>query len=288
MWSRSLLDLVRGLRRAGARPSSIRRVIVTHFHVDHSTASLMMYYMSGAELAIGERDLGVITGGVEEYIEGALSLFLQNGMPKSEIEEIRKAHPALRLREFYEEASSLEWRPLRAGDRLRAGGSRLEVVEAPGHTPGHIILKLPDNSVVVGDVILDGITPHVTIHDWDTDPLGDYLRTLSMIVEMDPVVAYPGHRDPIQRPAERAKEIILHHRKRLDEILSILRNLKMTTGYDVARRVRWRSRYPRWEEYPAPEKFFAMGEALAHLRRLELEGLAERVEKKGVLYWKSA
>ena len=66
----------------------------------------------------------------------------------------------------------------------------------------------------------------------------------------------------------------------------ILRRLGRATAYEVARLVRWRVRYSSWEEYPPPERFFAMGEALAHLRRLEAEGRARRLEDPGGrVYW---
>ena len=54
----------------------------------------------------------------------------------------------------------------------------------------------------------------------------------------------------------------------------------------MAREVRWRVRYTTWDEYPPAERFFAMGEALAHLRRLEVEGRAERVERGGLTLWR--
>ncbi len=286
-WGRSLLDLSRGLAEAGVSPCSLESVVVTHFHVDHSTASTMVYYISGARLYIGEGDLKVIRGGVEEYIGSALQLYQEAGMPKEEVEEIRMSHPALRLRDVYEEAASLDWRPLQEGDTIDLGGARAEVLEAPGHTPGHILLKLPGERLIVGDTLLPGITPHVTIHNWRDDPLGWYMESLSRIAGIGASVAYPGHRDPIQDPAGRAREILEHHKSRLAEVLGLLREGPLA-GYDVARRIKWRTRYSSWEEYPAPERFFAMGEALAHIRRLEVEGLVEEVDLGGVKGWRLA
>ncbi len=287
LWGRSLLDLSRGLARADGGLCSLERVVVTHFHVDHSTASTMIYYTSGARLYIGEGDLKVIKRGVEEYIGSALQLYREAGMPGEEVEEIKKAHPALRLGDVYEEAAALDWRPLSGGDSIELGGARAEVLEAPGHTPGHILLKLPDGGIIVGDTLLPGITPHVTIHDWRDDPLGWYMESLSRIAGMGASIAYPGHRDPIQDPAARAREILEHHKSRLAEVLSLLREGPLT-GYDLARRIRWRTRYSSWGEYPAPERFFAMGEALAHIRRLEVEGLVEEVDVGGVRGWRLA
>ncbi|MEB3774469.1 MAG: MBL fold metallo-hydrolase [Desulfurococcales archaeon] len=283
--SRSILDLVRGLR-GHMDPCRIGSVIVTHFHVDHSTAALLLSQLANPRLYIGRRDLEVIRGGVDKYIGGALELFKHNGMPGTEIEEILKTHPALRLREVYEEASSLEWTPLSHGDHISIGGEVLKVIEAPGHTPGHILLHSRDGWMIVGDTLLPGITPHVTIHDWNTDPLKDYLNTLKIIEKLSPSKAYPGHRDPITSPAERAREIIRHHDSRLNEIIELLKKNGPMTGYEIAKKIKWRTRYQSWAEYPHPEKFFAMGEALAHLKRLEEAGLVTHEEKGGTWTWR--
>lgn len=282
---RSLLDLARGLREAGPGLCGVERLVVTHFHVDHSTASLLVHNASEADLYIGRRDLQVIRDGVERFVGSALELFIESGMPPGEVEEIRRSHPALRLRDVYMEAIDLDWRPLAEGDTIRLGDVEARVIEAPGHTPGHILLQLPEGALMVGDTLLPGITPHVTLHDWGTDPLGDYLASLRRIIELAPSIAYPGHRDPITDPAGRAGEIIEHHRSRLGEVLELLKQRPMT-GYEVAQRIRWRTRYTSWQEYPAPERFFAMGEALAHLRRLEVEGLVEPLYRDGARYWR--
>ncbi|MCE4598588.1 MAG: MBL fold metallo-hydrolase [Desulfurococcales archaeon] len=281
---RSVLELLRGIR-GYLRPCDVNSVVVTHFHVDHSTASLILSALGSPKLYIGEGDLRVIRGGVDEYIGEALELFKENGMPGEEIKEILKAHPALRLKDAYQEALDLDWSPLREGDVLEAGGERLRVIEAPGHTPGHIILQSDKGWMIVGDTLLPGITPHVTIHDWSTDPLNDYMNTLRKIIKLEPKIAYPGHRDAIKDPSMRAKEIIEHHNSRLREILDILKANGPLTGYEIAKRIRWRTRYTSWSEYPAPEKFFAMGEALAHLKRLESMNLIAKRTRNNMVQW---
>ena len=80
-------------------------------------------------------------------------------------------------------------------------------------------------------------------------------------------------------------ELIRHHEERLQEILQVLKREGPMTAYEVAKRVRWRVRYSSWEEYPPAERFFALGETLAHLRRLEVEGHAMRVMRMDAYYW---
>jgi len=284
---RSVVSLFRGLRETGFDARRLETVLLTHFHVDHSTLAPVLSLVSGAEVYIGEKDLNMLGGGVRRFVEEALERFVENGVPPAEARSILEAHPAMRLEYAYEELERVPVRPVRDGDIISIGGLRLRAVWAPGHTPGSIIYVDEERGLAyVGDVILRGITPHITYHWEGTDPLGDYLRTLSMIAGWRGITACPGHRAPIEDPAGRAREIIAHHEERLREIQSILCRQGLLTGYDVAKRVKWRTRYTTWEEYPAAEKFFAIGEALAHLVHLERRGLVERVQRGSTTLWR--
>ena len=45
------------------------------------------------------------------------------------------------------------------------------------------------------------------------------------------------------------------------------------TAYEVAREVKWDVGHGSWDGFPSIEKYFAMGEALAHLKYLEAMGV---------------
>ncbi|MEB2836822.1 MAG: MBL fold metallo-hydrolase [Desulfurococcales archaeon] len=287
--ARCVHDIIRGLRAAGLDPCRIERIVVTHFHVDHLTGAAILAEATGAEVLLGRGELELVlsTGDPAPFIEAALKLFAENGMPREEIDLIRRSHPAMRAIEAYKALSKLDLKPLSEGDTVRVGERTYRVAEMPGHTPGHIaLIEEGEAYAFTGDLVLQGITPHVTLHDPDTDPLGDYMASLERLAGLGLRLALPGHREPIEDPAGRAREILEHHRQRLDEVHSILEKHGEATGYQVAREVRWRVRYTTWDEYPPAERFFAMGEALAHLRRLEVEGRAERVERGGLTLWR--
>jgi len=89
-------------------------------------------------------------------------------------------------------------------------------------------------------------------------------------------LAWPGHRDEVRDVARRAAEIEAHHEERLRQVLAII-SASPATLYDVARRLRWRTRAAAWADMSPYERYFAVGEALAHLMRLVRVGLAEEV-----------
>jgi len=283
-----VLALLRGLRLLGVRPGELAYVAVTHFHVDHLTAAAVLREALGVRVLVPRGDLEEVLGyegGVEGFIRDTLALFTRHGMPRGEAEEILGYHPALRAADAYE-ALAGEAEPLEAGGALPC--TDMKAYPAPGHTPGHLVYSPgPGAPAIVGDTLLPGITPHVTLHREDSNPLGDYLETLKMLRGLAPAPALPGHRDPIPRGDVRAEELARHHEERLAEIHGILSSLGEATAYEVARRVKWRARYRDWSSYPPPERFFAMGETLAHLRLLEERGLAERREERGTVKWRA-
>ena len=62
----------------------------------------------------------------------------------------------------------------------------------------------------------------------------------------------------------------------MEELRTILRNEPGLTAYQAAGRMRWRIRASSWEDFPLAQKWFAVGECMAHLDYLRLRGLAAR------------
>ncbi len=86
-------------------------------------------------------------------------------------------------------------RTLREGERFDAAGIELDVLEAPGHSIGHIVLLCRQTSpwqVFGGDVLFRGSVGRTDIQDGDFDALRaaihDKLFTLP-----DDTIIYPGH-----------------------------------------------------------------------------------------------
>jgi hypothetical protein len=78
----------------------------------------------------------------------------------------------------------------------------------------------------------------------------------------------PGHGEPIEEPAARAREIIQHHVRRLDDVAAALGN-EPRSGFDVSHAV-------FGDELSPQQRRFAVAEALSHLERLVREGRAAR------------
>lgn len=81
----------------------------------------------------------------------------------------------------------------RQGDVLEFGPITMEVIETPGHTPGHISLYLPDrNLIFVGDTLFAGSIGRTDFPGGDYDQLIRSVKTKLFPLKGETRV-YPGH-----------------------------------------------------------------------------------------------
>jgi len=264
-----LVDTGLGTRDAEARwapvlaalDAPIERIVVTHMHPDHVGGARDAAGMTGAPVAQGRADYAQCVQAWGRRDSGSfVAYWAEHGMPEHLVEGIADESERLLSAVHWVEDPEL----LDAGDEV--DGWRVEVL--PGHADGHIVL-LRDDVMIAGDVILGGITPTIGLYpNSRPDPLGDYLETLDRIEALAPRVAYAGHKDPVDDPAGRAREIRAHHVDRLSRTAAALDG-RPSSAYAVSLALFGRELSPTLRR-------FATAEALAHLERLVREGRAER------------
>ncbi len=278
----TLVDTGLGLPDAAERweaelqelPGPVARVFITHFHPDHLGAAADVVALTGAPIFEGGLDLEQATlvwGGVD-WAEVTADWFHTNGVPEGETREL------LEQGSFYRAFIRLagDTIAVEAGDQLDGW----ELVAAPGHADGQLLM-LRDGVLVAADHLLARISPTVGL--WPRsrpDPLGDYLDALERTIELAPRLALPGHGDPIEDPVGRARELIAHHRERLDATAAALGGAPRT-GYDVSFALFGADLKPA-------ARRFAVAETLSHLERLVQEGRAHRHEAVGAVSYTAA
>jgi glyoxylase-like metal-dependent hydrolase (beta-lactamase superfamily II) len=266
----TLVDTGLGLPDAGARwhpvlqelEAPITRIVITHFHPDHAGGGEDARALTGAQVLQGAADYEQceLVWGRPDWSERLADYLRANGLPEGVADELR--HESQTFAPFIRFAR--EPQPLQEGDDV--DGWRL--LELPGHADGHLCL-LRDGILIAGDHLLGEITPTVGLYpDSRPDPLGDYLASLRRTIELAPRLALPGHGEPIADPAARAREILEHHRRRLNATCAGLGRTPRT-AYDVSIGL-------FGDGLDASGRRFAMAETLAHLERLVREGRAAR------------
>jgi glyoxylase-like metal-dependent hydrolase (beta-lactamase superfamily II) len=165
---------------------------------------------------------------------------------------------------------------------LQYGDYTFKCIKTPGHSPGHICLYESKKKVLIsGDHILFDITPNITGWPHTENVLQEYLENLDKVYPLDIQLVLPGHRKVMNDHRSRILTLKRHHRERADEILKTL-DSKSLNAYEVAPLVTWDVSYKSWDQFPVPQKFFAMGEVIAHLKFLEGEGTIKSTNKDGV------
>ena len=248
---------------------------ITHLHADHfGLVSKLATSTSRVFFNRPERELIEASGWWERMVAYAA----RNGFPESELRAAINSHPG---REF-----ASEWVPetsiLKDGDEIIAGDYRFRCVSTPGHSLGHTCLYEPNKKILVaGDHILIDITPNIQCWSDDHDPLQNYLTSLDRVNGLDIGLVLPGHRRLIADHKARIAELKEHHERRLREVLSILRE-SPRTAFEVASRMTWDLDCESWEEFPRAQKWFATGEAIAHLRYLQRKGFVVRKDEEKI------
>ena len=235
---------------------------ITHLHADHfGLVSKLATGTSQVFFNRPERELIEASG----WWERMVAYGAKNGFPENELQAAIRSHPG---REF-----ASDWVPeihvLQDGDELIAGDYRFKCISTPGHSLGHTCLYEPNKKILVaGDHILIDITPNIQCWSDDQNPLQNYLASLNKVNDMEIELVLPGHRRLITDHRARIAELKEHHQRRLKEILSILGD-DPQTAYQVASQMTWDLGCDSWEEFPRQQKWFATGEAIAHLRYLQ-------------------
>lgn len=269
--------LEEGLRRLGSC-SNRRDVAITHLHADHCgmadqfAAPCGHVYMPAPDLSY-----------LQEYFKGELRRsrelrFIREGFPTEELIDIFPKNPAEQM-----SLQRIDHRfvPLRDGECITVGSYRLQTILVPGHTPGNAMLWSKEQGIMfTSDHILFDISPNITAWEQCADPLGDYLESLRR-VECYPVrLALPGHRKSGDYHA-RIRALLSHHAARLSEIQRIISAEEGLTAYKIAGNMTWNIRARDWESFPRVQKWFAVGECMAHLDHLVLRGAIQRYEADG-------
>ncbi len=272
--------LEEGMQLLKVRPEETD-VFLTHLHSDH-TGNAPQLQKLGSRILMSGIDLDILHS---ENWARRKARVLSEGMPDNVLSEVFEHNPAVLYAPGYFEAVRLT-----EGNCLHYGGYHLQCIMTPGHTPGHMCLYGEEQKLMfLGDHVLFDITPNICNWMEMEDSLGAYLESLEKIMQYDVNVALPGHRNCGEiTMRERGKELLRHHERRLAEAERVVRMNPGIQAYETAGKMTWKISSKNWDAFPPGQKWFAVGEALAHLDYLTLRGRVERyIDAEGSIRYRA-
>ncbi|MEA4896412.1 MAG: MBL fold metallo-hydrolase [Oscillospiraceae bacterium] len=276
-------SLMGGLSELGVNMAETD-IILTHLHADH-TGLAPEIYVPGTRVFLSRKEIPWMIGEMRrELWKRDNARMLQSGFTPDSIGNGKTFSSS---RGMASDPSFDKYLPIDEGDEFSCGGYTLRAVLTPGHTPAHMCFFMEkQKTMFTGDHVLFDISPNITLWQNVDDSLGDYLESLKKINRFDVDLALPGHRGTGDFHA-RVAELLEHHEKRLEECLEVVLNNPDSTIIDIAGKMTWRIRCNSWEDFPANQKWFAVGECHSHLRHLERRGKVEAYESGELIRYRA-
>lgn len=264
-------ELAEGLADRGLEFADVDRVFLTHWHYDHAGLAGHIQAESNATVHVHEADAPLVAGDEESLIEERTlqqekfeEWQIPDG-PRKELMGFLEGHADLR-------GGPVDVTPFTGGDQFEVNGQTVEAVHLAGHAAGltaFAVERAGELQAFVGDAILPKYTPNVGGADIRVAaPLANYVDSLVEIIDRDWDCAHPGHRDTIDDPAGRAREILEHHRERTEKVIDVLERHGACSAWTVSHHL--------FGELETIHILHGPGEAYAHLDHLESHGVVER------------
>ncbi len=242
----------------------VRRIVLTHYHGDHLGQAETVRRAGGEVEVWCHEDEALwcedFSAERDENVEDTELLFREYGVP----EDLLARQSALR-REWVKqdplcEATRID-RVLREGDRVAFKDFSLEVIHAPGHTPGHLLLFEPaSGALFTGDHLMGNAVPFTDNHYLEgrapdpADPLARrprfrglscYMESLRQLRGRPFRAILPAHGGILERPARTIEEAILFYEVRIQRIARALGRLAAegrgaATAWEI-----WQALFPK-------------------------------------------
>lgn len=262
----------------------ITRIICTHFHPDHIGLAGWLTARFGVRLWMTQAEwlyARMLTADRRERPpEEAIAYWRAAGWSEERI-----AAEAVKGWGRFASAVSpvpVGYRRIQDGERLRIGAREWRVVVGSGHCPEHACLVDEAGGVMIaGDQVLPRITSNVSLSlsEPEGDPLGDWLASIERLRALpEGLLVLPSHGEPFTGLHARLDALAEGHQGRLDALVERLSEPKRAVDcFPVlfGRAIDDRS------------MGLATGEAVAHLRHLEVTGRAVREARDGVHWWRA-
>jgi glyoxylase-like metal-dependent hydrolase (beta-lactamase superfamily II) len=270
--------LERGFRDLRRHWDEVRRIVVTHGHVDHYGNAQTIAERAGGAVPVYAHaaDIGKIAEAGPRWRDrlpqyGAHMVKL--GVPPGVLEALGRVGESHLLARRVRQVHALG-----EGERLRFRHLEADVLHMPGHTPGLLCLWDAEHGLFLADDhLLEKVSPNPLIELGPEGeegfflPLVAYLSSIARVRELPVELVLPGHGRPFGQ-----------HRKVIDALLGFYaqRQGRIREMLAAAPRTAWELAQGLFPQARPADAFLTMSETIANLEVMEGKGevLRERAE----------
>ncbi|MCW7537250.1 MBL fold metallo-hydrolase [Aquabacterium sp. A7-Y] len=253
----------------------VLRVIVTHMHPDHIGLAHWLTERWNCRLWISATDYNgarIASQSTTGYGgEAAARFFASHGL--TDPDSVEKVRARSNYYANMVPQVPTQYRRLIDGLELSIGGFAWRCIAGYGHAPEHISLYSESLGVMIsGDMLLPRISTNVSVFDVEPEgnPLPLYLASIGKLRELsDEVLVLPSHGRPFRGVHERVDQLLAHHEERLAEVRAACGEAPCSAADLLPVMFK--------RKLDLHQTTFAIGEAIAHLHMLWLDGKLRRV-----------
>lgn len=258
----------------------VNQIVVTHYHPDHVGLAGWLAEKTGAPLVMSQAEImlakALLFDRRDEVPEAVLAFYKAAGFPDEALAQFAErgyGHYATAVWEL-----PVGYRRMSEGDEIKAGGRTWRIVEGSGHSPEHACLFCEDEKILIsGDQLLPKITSNVSVYptEPEADPLANWFDSLAKLETLpEGTFVLPSHNEPFIGVHQRCEDIRAAHIRRLVSLTELCVEAPRCAVEAFPALFR--------RKLSGMDFIMAAGEALAHLKYLEVRGILERESEAGV------
>lgn len=263
----------------------VTRIVVTHFHPDHIGLAGWLTERFGVPLWMTREEwlfARMLTSDIRDAPPEEATIYWRSAGWSEERIDQEKEKGWGRFASVVS-AVPVSFMRMRDSDVIAMGGRDWRVVVGSGHCPEHACLVDEAGGVMIaGDQVLPRITSNVSLNlsEPAADPLGDWLASIDKLRTLSSdLLVLPSHGEPFTGLHARLDALKHGHLDRLDALHAHLAEPRRAVDcFSIL--------FGRAIDDSILG--LATGEAMAHLRWLEVQGRATRELRDGILWFTAA
>ena len=273
--------LLAGFAKLGRGLEEVRRIFVSHGHIDHYGYARAAQEASGAPVYAHLRDHDKLTGRdrTAGRLEAYRAFLVRLGAPDELLEHVRiHSQDTQRMARPLEEVVAID-----EGAQLKFARFSAEVLHMPGHTPGLICLWAKEPRVLFSDDhLLELVSPNPLLDlEGNAEPthraLSSYLRSAERARALPVELVAPGHNEPFSGHVALIDRLLGFYAVRQRKLLDLLAANGPQTAAALSPQI-----FPRAKRH---QLYLTLSEVLGNLEVLEDRGSVVRSERAGRMYF---